>query len=217
MITATNEDNMVMMKRYPDNYFDLAIVDPPYGIDVGNDARSGLMMKKAATKRKDYKKKDWDKGVPDDAYFKELFRISKHQIIWGVNYYPYDFLCGGRIYWDKCTAEGYTNSDGELAFYSKTNSIKSVSIMWNGMLQHDMKNKEVRIHPTQKPVKLYEWLLINCAKEGFMIVDTHRGSASLDIACHNLGYDLVTCELDTDYFNDGNKRLKQHQAQLTMF
>ena len=119
--------------------------------------------------------------------------------------------------WDKCTAEGYTNSDGELAFCSKINSIKSISIMWNGMLQHDMKNKEVRIHPTQKPVKLYEWILMNYAKEGDKIVDTHRGSASLDIACHNLGFDLVTCELDTDYFNDGNKRLKQHQQQLKMF
>ena len=95
MITATNEDNMLMMARYPDDYFDLAIVDPPYGIDIGNDARNGLMMKKAAAKRKDYKKKDWDKGVPTNIYFKELMRVCKHQIIWGVNYYPYNFLCGG--------------------------------------------------------------------------------------------------------------------------
>ena len=216
-IAVYNCDCMDLLKQTPDNYYELSIVDPPYGIDIGNDARNGLMMKTAAAKRKDYKKKDWDKGVPTDIYFKELMRVSKHQIIWGVNYYPYNFLCGGRIYWDKCTAKGYTNSDGELAFCSKINSIKSISIMWNGMLQHDMKNKEVRIHPTQKPVKLYEWLLMNYAKEGDKIVDTHRGSASLDIACHNLGFDLVTCEIDTDYFNDGNKRLEQHQQQLTMF
>ena len=213
----TNEDNMLLMARYEDNYFDLAIVDPPYGIDVGNDARAGLMMKKAAAKRKDYKKKDWDKGVPNQDYFKELFRISKNQIIWGVNYYPYDFLCGGRIYWDKCTANGYTNSDGELAYCSSLNSIKSISIMWNGMLQHDMKNKEVRIHPTQKPVKLYEWLLMNYAKEGDKILDTHLGSGSIALACHNLNFDLTACELDTEYFNAAMKRLKQHQQQLTMF
>ena len=213
----TNEDNMLLMARYEDNYFDLAIVDPPYGIDVGNDARAGLMMKKAAAKRKDYKKKDWDKGVPNQDYFKELFRISKNQIIWGVNYYPYDFLCGGRIYWDKCTANGYTNSDGELAYCSSLNSIKSISIMWNGMLQHDMKNKEVRIHPTQKPVKLYEWLLMNYAKKGDKILDTHLGSGSIAIACHNLGYDLTACELDAEYYNAAIKRLKQHQQQLTMF
>ena len=213
----TNEDNMLLMARYEDNYFDLAIVDPPYGIDVGNDARAGLMMKKAAAKRKDYKKKDWDKGVPNQDYFKELFRISKNQIIWGVNYYPYDFLCGGRIYWDKCTANGYTNSDGELAYCSSLNSIKSISIMWNGMLQHDMKNKEVRIHPTQKPVKLYEWLLMNYAKKGDKILDTHLGSGSIAIACHNLGYDLTACELDAEYYNAAMKRLKQHQQQLTMF
>jgi len=213
----TNEDNMQLMARYEDNYFDLAIVDPPYGIDVGNDARAGLMMKKAAAKRKDYKKKDWDKGVPNQDYFKELFRISKNQIIWGVNYYPYDFLCGGRIYWDKCTANGYTNSDGELAYCSSLNSIKSISIMWNGMLQHDMKNKEVRIHPTQKPVKLYEWLLMNYAKKGDKILDTHLGSGSIAIACHNLGYDLTACELDAEYYNAAMKRLKQHQQQLTMF
>lgn len=216
-IEITNEDNMVLMKRYPDKYFDLAIVDPPYGIDVGNDARNGLMMKKAATKRKDYAKKDWDKGVPNEDYFKELFRVSKEQIIWGVNYYPYSFLSGGRIYWDKDTAEGYTNSDGELAFYSKSNSLKSFKCRWNGMLQYDMKNKEERIHPTQKPIRLYEWLLDNYAKKGDKILDTHLGSGSIALACHNRGFDLVACELDVDYYNNALKRLKTHQQQLTMF
>ena len=216
-IKITNEDNMALMARYPDNYFDLAIVDPPYGIDVGNDARNGLMMKKAATKRKNYDKKDWDKGVPDEYYFKELFRVSKEQIIWGVNYYPYGFLSGGRIYWDKDTAEGYTNSDGELAFYSKSNSLKSFKCRWNGMLQYDMKNKEERIHPTQKPVRLYEWLLDNYAKDGDKILDTHLGSGSIAIACHNRKFNLTACELDKDYFEAATKRLKQHQQQLTIF
>lgn len=213
----TNECNMELMKRYPDNYFDLAIVDPPYGIDVGNDARNGLMMKKAATKRKDYTKKDWDKGVPNEDYFKELFRVSKEQIIWGVNYYPYSFLTGGRIYWDKDTAEGYTNSDGELAFCSKSNSLKSFKCRWNGMLQYDMKNKEERIHPTQKPIRLYEWLLDNYAKEGYKILDTHLGSGSIALACHNRKFDLTACELDKDYFDAATKRLKEHQQQIRMF
>jgi len=213
----TNEDNMELMARYEDNHFDLAIVDPPYGIDVGNDARNGLMMKKAATKRKDYAKKDWDKGVPNEHYFKELFRVSKEQIIWGVNYYPYNFLTGGRIYWDKDTAEGYTNSDGELAFYSKSNSLKSFKCRWNGMLQYDMKNKEIRIHPTQKPVKLYEWLLMNYAKEEDKILDTHLGSGSIAIACHNLGYDLTACELDKEYYDAAIKRIEQHKQQIRMF
>lgn len=217
MIKLTNEDNMELMSRYEDNYFNLAIVDPPYGIDVGNDARAGLMMKKAATKRKDYSKKDWDKGVPDENYFKELFRVSKNQIIWGVNYYPYDFLIGGRIYWDKGTAEGYTNSDGELAFYSGSNSLKSFKWTWNGMIQQNMKEKEVRIHPTQKPRQLYNWLLDNYAKEGDKILDTHLGSGSIALACHDRGFDLVGCELDKEYYESALKRLEQHQAQTTLF
>ena len=217
MINLYNKDCMEALKEFKDNEFDLAIVDPPYGINVANDERNGLLMKKAATKRKDYNKKDWDKNVPSIEYFNELKRVSKNQIIWGVNYYPYNILNGGRIYWDKMTAEGYTNSDGELAYYSKSNSIKSISIRWNGMLQYDMKNKEQRIHPTQKPIRLYEWLLMNYAKEGDKILDTHLGSGSIAIACHNLGYDLEGYELDTEYFEAASKRLKQHQQQLTIF
>ena len=214
MITATNEDCMDLLKQTPDNYYELSIVDPPYGIDVDNRQDHGKKRsKKSASKSKDYKKKGWDSEVPNEEYFKELFRVSKNQIIWGINYYPYHFLNGGRIFWDKGTAKDFSSGDGELAYCSKTKTIRKISIVWNGMIQHDMKNKEVRIHPTQKPVKLYKWLLMTYAKEGDKIVDTHRGSASLDIACHNLGFDLVTCEIDTDYFNDGNKRLKQHQNQ----
>ena len=210
MITATNEDCMLMMARYPDNYFELSIVDPPYGInaDIKNSIKD-LKTKKSAKLSKDYGNQNWDNSIPNDKYFQELKRVSKKQIIWGANFFN---LQGGMLYWHKNVTMP-TYSTGELAYLSWLNKIDFVEITWHGMLQHDMKNKEVRIHPTQKPVKLYEWILMNYAKEGDKILDTHRGSASLDIACHNLGFDLVTCELDTDYFNDGNKRLKQHQNQ----
>lgn len=217
-IEITNEDNMALMSRYPDKYFDLAIVDPPYGIDAdkkNNGANSEYHRKHSKAKISTYKT-GWDSNVPTKEYFEELFRVSKNQIIWGVNYYPYNFLSGGRIYWDKCVTMP-TYSDGELAYCSSLNSIKSVSIAWHGMIQHDMKNKEVRIHPTQKPVKLYEWLLMNYSKEGDKILDTHLGSGSISIACHNLGFDLTACELDKDYYESAIKRLQQHQQQLTMF
>ena len=214
MITATNEDNMLMMARYPDDYFELSIVDPPYGINADRkNSIKDLKTKKSAKLSKDYGNQNWDNSIPNDKYFAELKRVSKKQIIWGANFFN---LQGGMLYWHKNVTMP-TYSTGELAYLSWLNKIDFVEITWHGMLQHDMKNKEVRIHPTQKPVKLYEWLLMNYAKEGDKIVDTHRGSASLDIACHNLGFDLVTCELDKDYFNDGNKRLNQHQNQLKMF
>jgi site-specific DNA-methyltransferase (adenine-specific) len=208
MITATNEDNMIMMKRYPDNYFDLAIVDPPYGIGVtkmtlGNGKKK---INRGLT--------DWDNKTPSKEYFNELRRVSKNQIIWGANYMTENLPPSmGWVYWDKGT--GLNDfSDGELAYTSFNRALRSFKVSWVGA---NANNGTPRIHPTEKPVKLYEWLLMNYAKEGDKILDTHRGSASLDIACHNLNFDLVTCELDTDYFNDGNKRLKQHQAQLTMF
>jgi len=218
MLIITNEDNMALMARYPDNYFDLAIVDPPYGIDVDNREDHGKKRsKKSASKSKDYKKKGWDSEVPKEEYFKELFRISKNQIIWGVNYYPYDFLNGGRIFWDKGTAEGFTSGDGELAYCSKTNTIRKVLIIWNGMIQHDMKNKETRIHPTQKPVALYKWLLDKYAKQGDKILDTHLGSGSIAIACHDYGFDLTACELDKEYFDKAMQRINNHVAQQKLF
>ena len=216
MITATNEDNMLMMARYPDDYFDLAIVDPPYGIgESSNDNKSRSKLGKS----KDYGCKKWDDNAPNKEYFKELKRVSKNQIIWGANHFIENIPKANSSCWVVWNKENGANdfADCELAYCSFNTAVRKVDLRWHGMLQHDMKNKEIRIHPTQKPVKLYEWLLMNYAKEGDKILDTHRGSASLDIACHNLGFDLVTCELDTDYFNDGNKRLKQHQQQLTMF
>jgi site-specific DNA-methyltransferase (adenine-specific) len=207
MITATNEDNMLMMARYPDDYFELAIVDPPYGINV-------TKMTLGNGKKKINKgNSDWDSKTPDLKYFKELRRVSKNQVIWGANYMTENLPPSmGWIYWDKGT--GLNDfSDGELAYTSFNRALRSYKVGWVGA---NAKDKDGRFHPTQKPVKLYEWILMNYAKEGDKIIDTHRGSASLDIACHNLGFDLVTCELDTDYFNDGNKRLKQHQNQQVM-
>ena len=204
MITATNEDNMLMMARYPDNYFDLAIVDPPYGLEnktVGSD-KVDLTNRNSQQK---FTRHKWDDTIPLDFYFDELFRVSKRQIIWGGNYFPYIWKkgCRGLITWDKMVYIP-TMSQIEYAWYSEDKLPKLIKI----------NNTDInRKHPTQKPVKLYEWLLMNYAKEGDKILDTHRGSASLDIACHNLKFDLVTCEIDKDYFNDGNKRLKQHQNQ----
>ena len=205
MITATNEDNMIMMARYPDDYFDLAIVDPPYGINVNEN----IGLKKGQKKRHE-KKAYWDSKIPIDDYFIKLKRVSKNQIIWGGNYFPkiWENGCSHFIFWDKNTPIGMSFSDGELAWTSFNKA--------NRKYTYTNPKKIGKIHPTQKPVKLYEWILMNYAKEGDKILDTHRGSASLDIACHNLGFDLVTCEIDTDYFKDGNKRLKQHQNQQVM-
>jgi site-specific DNA-methyltransferase (adenine-specific) len=209
-INIYNRDCLDAMREMPDNAFDLAIVDPPYGIGAGEDARQGVKFKASATKRKDYGNKDWDKITPGINYFQEVLRVSKDQIIWGVNYYAIDLLAGGRVFWDKDTAEDYTNSDGELAFCSKINSVKKVKIRWNGMLQHDMANKENRIHPTQKPVALYKWLLDKYAKEGDKILDTHLGSGSIAIACYEYGFNLTGFELDPDYFNAAKQRVENH-------
>jgi len=205
----TNEDNMELMSRYADNHFDLAIVDPPYG---GNDAiglKDNKTKGKQATKRTDYKV--FKNVAPNAEYFNELKRVSKNQIIWGVNFYKNYDLSGGRLCWDK---KGTAFGRAELAYLSMTKSVNICEVVWNGMLQYDMKNKETRIHPTQKPIKLYEWLLMNYAKEGDKILDTHLGSGSIAIACHNLGYDLTACELDKEYYEASMKRLNEHTSQL---
>ena len=202
---------MELMARYEDNHFDLAIVDPPYG---GNDAiglKDNTSKNKQATKRTDYSV--FENIAPSAEYFNELKRVSKNQIIWGVNFYSNFDLSGGRLCWDK---KGTAFGRAELAYLSMTKSVNICEITWNGMIQHDMKNKEQRIHPTQKPVKLYEWLLMNYAKQGDKILDTHLGSGSIALACHNLGFDLTACELDKEYFDASQKRLKQHQSQLRM-
>ena len=210
----TNEDNMELMARYEDNYFDLAIVDPPYGINADDkNSTDKKQSKKSAYKSKNYGSQKWDNSIPNDEYFEELKRVSKKQIVWGANFFN---LQGGMLYWHKRVTMP-TYSQGELAWLSWLNKIDFVDIAWHGMIQHDMKNKETRIHPTQKPVKLYEWLLMNYAKDDFRILDTHLGSGSIAIACHNLGYDLTACELDKDYYNAAIKRIEQHKQQIRMF
>jgi site-specific DNA-methyltransferase (adenine-specific) len=211
---------MEIMSQYEDNYFDLAVVDPPYGIDAdkkNNGSNSEAHEKKSKAHINKYKKTDWDSKVPTKNYFLELKRVSKHQIIWGINYYPYDFLNGGRVYWDKQVAM-HTYSDGELALCTKINSIRSFTYAWNGMIQGDMKNKEQRIHPTQKPVKLYNWIYKNYAQEGQKILDTHLGSGSNAISAHyaKMG-EFVGCELDADYFKASIERIRKETRQLELF
>jgi len=215
-INITNEDNMKLMSRYEDNYFDLAIVDPPYGIKENSNRINKPI--KAAAKKKIYNTSLWDQDKPKKEYFNELKRVSKNQIIWGGNYFTNN-LSESRVWviWDKKSQFARQVADVEMAWTSFDGSSKLFSFQWCGMLQHDMKNKEVRIHPTQKPVKLYEWLLMNYAKEGDKILDTHLGSGSIAIACHNLKYDLTGCELDKEYFDSFVKRYKEHTAQIQLF
>jgi len=216
MIKITNEDNMELMARYEDNHFDLAIIDPPYGIgESSNDNKSRSKLAKS----KNYGYKNWDDNIPTKEYFKELKRISKNQIIWGANHFIENISDANSscwIVWNKQNGEN-DFADCELAYSSFKNAVRKIDLRWHGMLQHDMKNKETRIHPTQKPVKLYEWLLHNYAKEGDKILDTHLGSGSIAIACHNYKFDLTACELDKDYYESAIKRLKEHQTQLTIF
>ena len=210
---------MELMARYPDNHFELAIVDPPYGIDHANKAgkMAGQKYGNAAAKKRNYEAKDWDTEIPSLEYFNELQRVSKNQIIWGGNYFAHLLSPkSGWVFWDKDNGDN-NFSDGELAWTSFDCGLRMKKVTWNGMIQYDMKNKEDRFHPTQKPIRIYEWLLMNYAKEGDKILDTHLGSGSIALACHNLNFDLTACELDTEYYNAAMKRLKQHQQQLTMF
>ena len=191
---VTNEDNMELMARYEDNHFDLAVVDPPYGIGI-----SGQKEQKKGKKsdRKYHKEKDWDNAIPNKNYFNELQRVSKNQIIWGANYFVKHLNKGtkGWIVWDK-GQHGLTMSDCELAYSSF--QIPTRVFIQNRVI---LLQEGGTIHPTQKPVKLYEWLLMNYAKEGDKILDTHLGSGSIALACHNLGYDLTACELDKEYYD----------------
>jgi site-specific DNA-methyltransferase (adenine-specific) len=205
-MNITNEDNMKLMARYEDNHFDLAIVDPPYGIGMAKQIDLGN-----SNKKEKHKTKDWDNEIPSKEYFVELKRVSKNQIIWGGNYFL-DYLNATRCFvvWNK--ENGSNNmADCELAWTSFTNSVR----MYSGHIFKGIGNTNyISYHPTQKPVKLYEWLLMNYAQEGDKILDTHLGSGSIAIACHNLKYDLTACELNKEYFETAMKRLEQHTSQL---
>ncbi len=223
-MTITNEDNMELMARYEDNYFDLAIVDPPYGIGADKAQNAAAESRKKANGKskagrgwKEYKTTEWDSEIPKDEYFKELFRVSEKQIIWGGNYFPFIWhYSNSFIIWNKMQRD-FSLADGEMAWYSKTNkAMRTFDFSRGGALADNNKNGG-RFHPTQKPVKLYEWLLMNYAKEGDKILDTHLGSGSISIACHNLGYDLTACELDKEYYESAIKRIEQHKQQIRMF
>jgi len=215
LIELFNEDCMEGMKRYPDKYFELAICDPPYFSGPDKLGYYGNVVSTTKVKRQSYPViAKWD--IPQDDYFKDLLRVSQHQIIWGVNYFMVQNLGVGRIVWDKIN-DFSTFSDGEIAYCSLIDTVRFYRYMWNGMLQGDMKNKEQRIHPTQKPVKLYEWLLKNYAKSGDKILDTHLGSGSIAIACYNLDFDLTGFEIDKDYYDGAVNRLEEHKKQGRLF
>lgn len=229
-IYIENCDNMALMARYPDKYFDLAIVDPPYGIDLANmNMGIGNTPKASKAKNRKWKSKDWDSAIPSDEYFKELFRVSKNQIIWGGNYFNLG-ICNKFIIWDKEIPEGLSFSDCEYAWtsFSGANKIFRYSAYLN---------KSEKFHPTQKPPQLYKWLLDKYAKikcdhkhneaERYLctdcnngkvkILDTHLGSGSIAIACHDYGFELTACELDTEYYDKAIERIKNHVSQQKLF
>ena len=205
MINLYNSDCMPALANMKDNAYDLAIVDPPYGIGVTN-------LKIKANK----KGKNWDNETPNKDYFDELFRVSKNQIIWGMNFLN-DYLprCDKTLIWDKQN-DGTFGSDYELAWTSFEGVKQHICrIMWYGFFYP--KEDLPLLHPTQKPIKLYKWMLNKFAKEGDKILDTHLGSGSIAIACHQYNFDLTACELDEEYYNAAIKRIETHKAQLTIF
>ncbi len=210
MTYAYNQDCMIAMKEFPDKYFELAIVDPPYG--VGDWQTVGDPDKYNLSAQNKYGEVHWNNSIPNKEYFDELLRVSKHQIIWGANYYNSFSKSGGAIVWDKKSDEN-RYSDGDIASCSLQKKISFYRHRWNGFLQEDMSNKETRIHSCQKPVALYRWLLTNYAKQGDKILDTHLGSGSSRIAAHQLGFEFYGYELDTDYFEAQEKRFKLVTSQ----
>lgn len=207
-------DCMEAMAEFPDKFFDLAVVDPPYGIgeDGAKNATRG-----GASKPRPYAVKTWDKEPPSQLYFDELRRVSKNQIVWGANHFisriPIDSPCW--LFWDKDNYGDF--ADGELAWCSFKTAVRKFKYRWAGMLQQNMKEKEERFHPTQKPIALYDWIFANYAKAGQKILDTHLGSGSSRIAANKAGLDFWGYELDADYFAAHEKRYENFIAQLRLF
>lgn len=230
MNVAYNMDCMEYMRTLQDKAFDLAVVDPPYGIgeDGGKDRSRYVTQKNGAriyVKDGGYEKTGFDRFPADERYFAELFRVSKNQIIWGANYFV--LPRGGAIVWDKCN-DGADQSGAEIAFNSLNLRTDIFRFMWRGMMQgksiaegtvqQGKKSlNEKRIHPTQKPVALYTWILQKYANPGDKILDTHLGSGSSRIAAYNLGFDFVGCEIDPHYFQAQEKRFAEHTAQISLF
>jgi site-specific DNA-methyltransferase (adenine-specific) len=217
-----NCDNIEFMKNKPDNYYDLAIVDPPYGIGFDGEVASMTISPNMNEERKKrwngrkvdkYKKKDWDKEPPPPEYWKELFRISKDQIIWGGNHFELK-QSRGWIFWDKLMDNGFSLADGELAWTSFDKGVKKFTYLWAGFKKAKPEN---RIHPTQKPIDLYRFCLINYAKKGMNIIDTHGGSMNIAKACDIEGFDIDICEIDAEYFESGVAAFDYHKRQLKLF
>lgn len=208
---------MEAMREMPDNAFELAIVDPPYFKKAQSPTKMFGKAQQSSSGAYRSKFKDFEVwNIPSDEYFKELLRVSVNQIIWGCNYYAQHIPHNGRIVWDKKN-DSSVFSKCEIASKSMDYGVDIFRYMWNGMLQENMKDKEVRIHPTQKPVALYKWLLNNYAKAGDRILDTHLGSGSIALACWDMCFDLTGLEIDADYFEAANERLKNYKAQLQLF
>lgn len=204
----TNEDNVELMARYEDNYFDLAIVDPPYKIESQQKRGCGSRIDKSG------KMNNWNNILPTGSYFKELFRVSKNQIIWGANNFTglprSEYFC----IWNK---EQSVENFASLEYAWVSMGVGTPAKMFTYSIHKHNNTKGEKIHPTMKPVKLYEWLLLKYAKEGDKILDTHLGSGSIAIACHNMEFDLTACELDKDYFDGAMNRIENHKKQLRLF
>jgi len=210
MINIFLDDCMNVMKKYEDNHFDLAIVDPPYGM---GDVAKFTPRKSNCAKNKIHKDTNWNFETPKKKYWKELFRISKNQIVWGANYMTENLpISRGWIFWDKGYEKTNNFSAGELAWTSFDKVLIKYTLI-HRILPHNTPN----IHPTQKPVKLYQWLLHNYSEKGQKILDTHLGSGSIAVACHYFGVDLVGIEIDEEYYNKAKERVNELTKQGTLF
>ena len=219
MIELLHIDCMAYMATLPDKAFDLAIVDPPYGIGFDGEVDSMVSNNTSGkwnnARGSGYVRKEWDKNKPDSSYFTELGRISKNQIVWGGNYFSECLKSsGGWVVWDKQRPADFSLSQAELAWVSGSGRVAIFRYLWHGFQKQE---QEDRFHPTQKPVQLYKWLLKNYAKDGDRILDTHLGSGSSAIAAHDGGFDFVGCEIDKDYFDAAKKRFDIHQSQGKLF
>ena len=217
MLTITNEDNMELMARYPDNYFDLAIIDPPYGIErfkKASQETTGIYAKRGSFKNKDGQ--NWNNEKPTKEYFNELFRVSKNQIIWGANNFELptsEYFC----VWDKMQ---YMPNFASAEYAWVSMSLKAPAQVFRYAIHKEnaiRKQDGGKIHQAQKPVVLYKWLLDKYAKPNNKILDTHLGSGSIAIACHDYGFDLTACELDKEYFDKAMQRINNHVAQQKLF
>ena len=218
-LSLFHADCMEIMKQYPDKYFGLCIVDPPYGIGMD---KTHFKTKSSNSKPTDYNAKDWDSAIPNKEYFAELMRVSKNQIIWGGNYFVENLTNSSCwVVWDKDNGDSI-HADCELAWTSFKTGVRKIKWLWHGMRQQNMKNKETRIHPTQKPIALYDWILKNYAEPNQKLLDTHFGSGSIALAVDKanrldkMNLHLTACEIDKEYIDKAIKRISESIKQGTL-